>query len=333
MGLITVEPAERVLGIDHFIKLVRHLVPGWLRPANVWCFRHALTHLPGDAPLLEIGSFCGLSTVVLLHLKQHLGVRNILFTCDPWIVPEGPEDALVAESTRLTIGDMRGMCARVFVRNVSFFSAAELPASFQMTSDEFFDAWNRRAMPDDVFGRAHALGGPFAFVYVDGSHKFSLVKRDFEHLDLLLEPGGFVLFDDSGADTGDGPSRVANEIATRPDYELIQRAPNAFFRKRTASPGGRGGTGERNVANNGLTLRARYAIVRARYSRRRCVLAPDAPILLHPRTPHSYGRDVVCKTHKKREFCIWNESSPHGVSRLLLCREFDPALPLSASLL
>ena len=45
---------------------------------------HALRHLPGDAPIVEIGSFHGLSTGVLSHLKQVHAVKNRLFTCDRW---------------------------------------------------------------------------------------------------------------------------------------------------------------------------------------------------------------------------------------------------------
>lgn len=222
-----------MLGIDPFIKEITFLVRGWLRPGNVWCFRHALQHLPNDAPLLEIGSFCGLSTITLLYLKKRFGIKNPLFTCDPWSGPEGQADTPITEATTITYGKLREYVRESFLRNMTYFSSGELPASFQMTSDEFFDAWRARTAAPDLFGQAQKLGGTFAFVYVDGSHTYSFVKRDFENIEPLLEPGGFILFDDSEAETDGGPSRVANEVAELPRYELVHRAPNALFRKRT----------------------------------------------------------------------------------------------------
>src|SRR5687767_3117074 len=35
---------------------------GMLTPGNVDCFDYAIRNLPSSAPLVEIGSFCGLST-------------------------------------------------------------------------------------------------------------------------------------------------------------------------------------------------------------------------------------------------------------------------------
>src|SRR5690606_3420262 len=44
----------------------------------------AIRHRPSDAPILEIGSFCGLSTNVLVYFLGKLGSPQRLFTCDPW---------------------------------------------------------------------------------------------------------------------------------------------------------------------------------------------------------------------------------------------------------
>jgi hypothetical protein len=38
-----------------------------LNAGNVECIDYAIGHLPSDAPMLEIGSWCGLSTNVISH--------------------------------------------------------------------------------------------------------------------------------------------------------------------------------------------------------------------------------------------------------------------------
>jgi hypothetical protein len=57
-------------------------VPGMLEPGNVHAMAFALKHLPSDAAMLEIGSFSGLSTCVLAHLKEKYSIPNCIFTCD-----------------------------------------------------------------------------------------------------------------------------------------------------------------------------------------------------------------------------------------------------------
>src|SRR3954466_6118167 len=54
---------------------------GMLNQGNLWCFDYAMRHLPSDAPMVEIGSFCGLSTNLISYYRQKHGRGNALFTC------------------------------------------------------------------------------------------------------------------------------------------------------------------------------------------------------------------------------------------------------------
>src|SRR5271165_4278397 len=110
-----------------------------LAAGNHYLFDHAIRHLPSAAPILEIGSFCGLSTNVISHLKRVHGVRNPLVTCDNWQFenvdgrPEIPNSPLLFSEYKTFVRDS-------YIRNIEMFSRDDLPFTIEMTSDEFFAA-------------------------------------------------------------------------------------------------------------------------------------------------------------------------------------------------
>jgi hypothetical protein len=53
---------------NEFLAWVRFAVPGMLNEGNVDAMGYAVANMPPGKPVLEIGSFCGLSTVVLSYL-------------------------------------------------------------------------------------------------------------------------------------------------------------------------------------------------------------------------------------------------------------------------
>jgi hypothetical protein len=212
---------------DHYTDHLHYAIAGMLNRGNLYCFDYALRRLPSESPILEVGSFCGLSTNVLTYYKKRLGLRQRLITCDDWrferaMVGELPVDreayaAFVKESYR---------------RGIERFSSWDLPYSVHATSDDFFVAWREGRMVRDLFDREIRLGGPISFAYVDANHDYEYVERDFRNLDAWLEPGGFVLFDDSFDGSGWGVAALMPEVLAHPRYELVARNPNYLFRKR-----------------------------------------------------------------------------------------------------
>ena len=83
-----------------------------------------------------------------------------------------------------------------------------------------------------MFGRETQLGGPIAFCFIDGNHSYEFARRDFENTDRHLQPGGFILFDDSGDGSDWGVCKVVAEVAATGRYELIATNPNYLFKKR-----------------------------------------------------------------------------------------------------
>ena len=223
-------PAES-LPDDEYLRWLSFANAGMLHPGNVRCFEHALAALPSDAPLIEIGSFCGLSTNVLVHLLRKSGRPNALITCDPWIFEGAQGDATISGSP-VRHSDYRTFVRESFLRNVRFFSGDRLPFSIERTASDLFAAWRRGEAVTDVFGRNVTLGGPIAFAYVDGDHRYDAARLDFENCDAHLVPGGFLLFDDSADGSDWEVNRLAREVQRSQRYELVLRNPNYFFRKR-----------------------------------------------------------------------------------------------------
>ena len=238
----TIEPNNHIKTLDESNQLpmwISYANAGWLHDGNQYCFDYCLSRLTSDAPVLEIGSFCGLSTNNIgYYLRKH-GRKNRFFNTDPWNF-DGPDYAWVGASaplapdTDITRGEYRSFVMETFRRNVQMFSRENLPNSIELDSKDFFLAWREGREVVDLFGRAVRLGGPLSFAYVDGDHSYEAARADFEGCDEFLEPGGFILFDDSPLKDDPfnwGVSRVMREVKETGRYELVMRNPNHLFRK------------------------------------------------------------------------------------------------------
>lgn len=212
---------------DEYVEWLLLANAGMQRRGNIYLFDLAIRTAP-EAPFLEIGSFAGLSTNIIQHLKRKYGRRQPLFTCDKWLFEgaELPPDAPVSAE------DVRAFVRESFERSVRRFNDCDLPFTVEATSDEFFAAWREGCRVEDVFGRPTELGGPLGFCFIDGNHQEEFVQRDFEHCDEHLLPGGLILFDDSTPEAIGEASIVVRRVARNRSYEVVARNPNWLLRKR-----------------------------------------------------------------------------------------------------
>jgi hypothetical protein len=213
---------------NDYIAYLTFVNAGMLNKGNLLCFDYAIRNLPSNNPIVEIGSFCGLSTNLLSYFLQKHGKTNRIFNCDKWEF-EGA-DGNVGD-TDISHADYRLFARDSFIRNVKMFSRPEVPSTIEMLSDDFFTAWGHGETTTDVFGRTANLGGPISFCYIDGNHEYRFAKSDFENTDRFLEPGGFVLFDDSADGSKWEVSRVIEEVKQRDDYRFVVKNPNYMFQK------------------------------------------------------------------------------------------------------
>jgi len=213
-----------------YMSWLTYVNAGMFNRGNAFCFDYAIRNLPSDAPIVEIGSFCGLSTNMITYLKEKYGVKNRLITCDKWVF-EGSDQVYMGDS-KISHAEYRQFVKETFIRNIKMFSRNDLPYTIEMFSDDFFNSWRNSEKHTDVFGREIQLGGPISFCYIDGNHSYEYAKRDFENCDAHLEPGGFILFDDSSDGSDWEVCKVVKEVSKTGRFKLVTKNPNYFFVKK-----------------------------------------------------------------------------------------------------
>jgi Methyltransferase domain len=215
---------------DEYLDWLRFANAGMLHPGNVYSMDLAIANLPTANPVLEIGTFCGLSANVMSYLLRKHGRPNPIITADRWIFEGAEEGGALAES-HVTHDEYRDLVRSSFVRNVETFSKERKPFAIELFSDELFEAWRTGTTIDDIFGRPVTLGGGISFCFIDGNHTYEFARRDFENADAHLDTGGFLLFDDSADSDPFGLTRLMREIRALGRYELVLKNPNYLFRK------------------------------------------------------------------------------------------------------
>jgi Methyltransferase domain len=216
---------------DEFLNWLRFINPGILVKGNVELFAYCVEHLPSASPIIEIGSFAGLSLNHILYFLRRSDCENPVFSIDEWRF-EGAQPNGIITGSSASFDAYRMHVIDTFRRNISLFSADRLPHHFELSSDAFFVEWREREHTVDFFGNRVQLGGNIAFAYIDGDHTYEQSKKDFENIDRHLEVGGFIIFDDSAPLSRFGCKRTAEEAASLARYEVVVRNPNYCLRKR-----------------------------------------------------------------------------------------------------
>lgn len=216
---------------DEYINWLCFANAGMLHRGNLYSFEFAIQNIQSQYPIVEIGSFCGLSTNAINYYLHKNGKINKLITCDNWDF----EGAKMGENLgNSTISHLiyRKFVKETYMRNIKMFSKNNLPYTIEVNSDKFFEIWENETKTKDIFQRDIKPGGKISFCYIDGDHTYENSKRDFENTDKYLEKGGFILFDDSSDNSNLGCAKLMKEILSNSDYELVIKNPNYLFRKK-----------------------------------------------------------------------------------------------------
>ena len=208
---------------------------GMLHEGNVYLMDYAIKNMPEGKYVLEIGSWAGLSTNLLLHLMQKYNRKEQFLGCDPWLYDynDSEDEHTYSIEGREDISRAQYMdyIKKGFMDSVLLFNKSRLPYTFQLKSDEFFDYFNQKSALTDVFGRSTTLDGNIAFCYIDGNHSYEYVKRDFENTNKHLIMNGMVLFDDSYDGAPFGSAHFMREIKKNPQFKVIGKNPNYLIQK------------------------------------------------------------------------------------------------------
>jgi len=219
---------------DEFLKTMKLVNPGFLHDGNLHLMDLALKNIKGDKPLVEIGSFCGLSTNILAHMLEKYNKKNPIYSVDIWKLYDYKDGEKIGGSN-ITHNEYRAHMMEVCRHNISFFAGKHPVYSVQAYSDDFFKTWNQQKEVQTLNGEQVATGGQISFAYIDGDHRYDQSKRDFENVDAILEPGGYILFDDSSDEIyipdDCEVSKLIHEILLEGKYRVVGKNPNYLLQK------------------------------------------------------------------------------------------------------
>ena len=228
----------KTIPLDNYIKRLRSLVigEGMLEEGNIYLIDYALKNMPSNGVVLEIGSYGGLSTNLILYLMDKYQRSEKVLSCDPWIYQGYDYMSKKPSSTidgRMDISraDYSTYIKESFIKGIKFLSNQNLPYSFELTSNHFFEKYDQKSIMQDVFGRKLRLGDSISFAYIDGNHAYNFVKSDFENVNNYLQIDGLILFDDSKDGLKFGSAEFMTDMLQNPNYKLIDKNPNYLFKK------------------------------------------------------------------------------------------------------
>lgn len=224
---------------DPFIERIRSLVigEGMLCEYNIFLMDHAIKNMPAQGSVVEIGSYGGLSTNVLLYfLRQHKRAHR-LFNCDIWKYENSKkyEDMFpdsIDGRADISKEEYSNYMLQAYLNGIRFLSKDHLPYSFQLDSIEFFKKWNEQISMEDLFGRNIQLGGEIAFAYIDGNHHYSHAFDDFMNVAKYMIKGGFILLDDTANHLHLGSAQMMKEVKKDERFVVVDKKNNYLLQKK-----------------------------------------------------------------------------------------------------
>jgi hypothetical protein len=164
---------------------------------------------PGGAPLgaiVEVGSYCGRSTVVIASAARAFGRGARVHAVDPHDGRVGAADQGIRAGAPTL---------QRFRHNIA---AAGLSDMVEVVPKHSWEVqWE----------------GPIGLLFIDGLHDYTNVARDFHHFLPWLAPGAYVAFHDY-ADYYPGVKAFVHELLDRGDFESVQCVRSLMLVRRVA---------------------------------------------------------------------------------------------------
>ncbi len=154
-------------------------------------------------PIVEIGSFLGLSTVALAS-GSYDGFEQTVYAIDPHIKIKCKDGITYPNTTRAFFDNINKSEAKSLIQPIFNFSQDEVKI------------WKAE----------------IGFLFIDGDHDYKACKRDFEQWTKFLGYMGIVAIDDVGVYPG--PTKFFKEVRANPEYVWLEHSVNVdYFRKIT----------------------------------------------------------------------------------------------------
>jgi len=184
-------------------------IEGWLAEEEadllIAASSQALRDASSSAVLVEVGSYCGRSTVVLGSVVRTLcgSQPGRLFAIDPHAGDVGTGSELQATSPTF----------ERFSKNIAEAGLTDLIVPIRLCSYQV--EWSQ----------------PICFLFIDGLHDYANVARDFHHFARWLTPGAYVAFHDYGGYYVD-VQRFVDELLRAGEYLKVHRAGGMMVLKK-----------------------------------------------------------------------------------------------------
>ncbi len=198
---------HRVKYADGWEWILRsNVIEGWLQDSEAYeLYRLAKHYTPETEPIVvELGSFKGKSSVMLAGgLKEKKNAK--LYCIDPFGKDEDSDEQRKIYDPILA-RDQRGL-REIFEESISHSGVSHLVFPIQGYSFEIVRSWNT----------------PIDLLFIDASHAYPFVLRDFETWFPLVKPHGVVAFHDANG-IHPGPTRVVAERLIAPAFSSVHSA-------------------------------------------------------------------------------------------------------------
>lgn len=173
-------------------------VKGFLDPDEGWALHEQALALPGTAPCLEIGSYCGKSTLYLGSACRERGA--VLFAVDHHRGSEEHQPGEEYHDPELAAANGAGVDTFAVFRDTLARAGLE-------------DTVVPLVAPSAVVARAWAT--PLGMVFIDGGHSMAAALTDYRGWAPQVMPGGILAIHDIFPDPADGG---------RPPFEIWELA-------------------------------------------------------------------------------------------------------------
>lgn len=186
-------------------------IKGWLEEEEAdlliaSCSR-AMASVPAGSAVVETGSFCGRSTVVLGSVMQSLGAQTRIYAVDP-------HDGVVGAMNGHT--QSFGPTLEIFRRNMQENGLVEIVEAIPKRAFEV--TWDK----------------PIGFLLIDHLHDYESVSSDFYHFGPHVIAGGYIAFHDY-ADYYPGVKIFVDELLALPQFEKVYCAGSMMVIRRTSA--------------------------------------------------------------------------------------------------
>ena len=222
-----------------WISLARR-ISGWLTDGEANAlFEIARLRAPERDPVIvELGSWQGKSSILLAAGVR--GKPNALVYCvDPFGVDEDPD--IQAKHYSPLIDTMRHSLEEGFQRNVRRCGVGNIVRALKGYSYEVVRSWK----------------DPIDVLFIDASHVYENVHRDFVAWSPFVKVGGIVILHDIQA-AWPGPSRVMAEDLQPPQYADLEQVDSlAWAVKQPCDPGAISSTARSRVVVTRVDFEAR----------------------------------------------------------------------------